>query len=243
MADLRAEVVSPILTYQEMEELQSVVRAVRKIGSQATQSCGCHVHVDGSHFDGRTLANLVKIFYKQQELIIQALGVRPDRLARYTKPISPDLIQRIERKRPRSLDQMNQLWYGQFNPSPQRYDSERYSMLNLSSLFYRGSIEMRAANSSLHAGVVRAYVVFVLALAAKALNNRCASSRPRQYSPESARYDFRVFACINLKLCGDEHKNVRRHLLANLPGDSAFKHGRPKSRAKKPNEEVASNAD
>jgi len=242
-ADLRAEVVSPILAYADIPELQEVVRAVRKCGSKATDTCGCHIHVDGSLFDGRKLANLVKVFYKQQELIIQALGVRPERLAKYTKPISPDLIRRIERKRPQSLDQMNQLWYGQYNPSPQRYDSERYSMLNLSSLFYRGSIEMRAANSSLHAGVVRAYIVFVLALAAKALNNRCASSRPRQYDPQSARYDFRVFACINLKLCGDEHKNVRRHLLANLPGDSAFKHGRPKSKARKPKEEVASNGD
>lgn len=26
---------------------------------------------------------------------------------------------------------------------------------------------------------------------------------------------------------------MRRHLLANLPGDSAFKHGRPKSKAGK----------
>lgn len=85
---------------------------------------------------------------------------------------------------------------------------------------------MRAANSTLHAGVIRAYVTFVLALAAKALNNRCASGRSREYNPTSAKYDFRVFACINLKLIGDEFKNVRRHLLANLPGDSAFKNGR-----------------
>jgi len=232
-SNLRAEIVSPVLTYQDIPELQEVVRAVRKCGSKATDTCGCHIHVDGSLFTGRTLANLVKIFYKQQELIIQALGVRPDRLAKYTKKIGPDLVKRIERKRPQNLDQMNQLWYGQYNPSPQHYDSHRYCVLNLSSMFYRGSIEMRAANSSLHAGVIRAYVVFVLALAAKALNNRCASGRPRQYDPESARYDFRVFACINLGLKGDEFKSVRHHLLGNLPGDAAFKHGRPKSKDKK----------
>lgn len=242
-SNLRAEIVSPVLTYQDITELQDVVRSVRKCGSKATDTCGCHIHVDGSLFNGRTLANLVKIFYRQQELIIQALGVRPDRLAKYTKKIDPDLVKRIERKRPQSLDQMNQLWYGQYNPSPQHYDQHRYCVLNLSSLFYRGSIEMRAANSSLHAGVIRAYVVFVLALAAKALNNRCASGRPRQYDPESARYDFRVFACINLGLTGDEFKNVRHHLLANLPGDSAFKHGRPKSNAKKSADETAANVE
>ncbi|MEN6358296.1 MAG: amidoligase family protein [Armatimonadota bacterium] len=82
--------------------------------------------VDGSHFDGRTLANLMKIFYKQQELIIQALGVRADRLAKYTKRIDPDLIRRIDCKRPKTLDEMNKLWYGAFNSSPQHYDSQRY---------------------------------------------------------------------------------------------------------------------
>jgi hypothetical protein len=221
--------VTPILTYQDMADLQEVVRSVRRIGAQATQTCGCHVHIDGTHFDGRTLANLVKIFYKQQELIIQALGVRPDRLEKYTKRIDGDLIRRIHRKHPKTLNDMNEIWYGQFNPDPQHYDSHRYCVLNLSSMFFRGSIEMRAANSTLHAGVIRAYVTFVLALAAKALNNRHASSQPREFDPTSARYDFRVFACINLGLIGDEFKSVRMHLLKNLTGDSAFKKGRPSS--------------
>lgn len=67
---LRAEIVTPVLDYDDIPQLQSVVRAVREAGAKATQTCGCHIHVDGSLFDGKTLANLVKIFYKQQELII-----------------------------------------------------------------------------------------------------------------------------------------------------------------------------
>ena len=101
-----------------------------------------------------------------------------------------------------------------------------------------GSIEIRIANSSLHAGVVRAYLTFALALAAKALNSRCVSSRPRQYDPESAKYDFRVFACIHLGLIGEQYKHVRHHLLTNLPGDSAFKRGR---KSRKGHAEVTSN--
>ena len=30
-----------------------------------------------------------------------------------------------------------------------------------------------------------------------------------------------------LGLIGDEFKNVRKHLLANMPGDAAWKNGRP----------------
>ena len=64
-------------------------------------------------------------------------------------------------------------------------------------------------------------------VAAKALNGRAASSRKRHFDPQSARYDFRVFL-LHLGLIGDEFKTARKHLLAALPGDSAFKRGRPK---------------
>jgi len=59
------------------------------------------------------------------------------------------------------------------------------------------------------------------------LNGRAASSRKRNFDPQSARYDFRVFL-LHLGLIGDEFKTARKHLLAALPGDSAFKRGRPK---------------
>ena len=230
--ELRAEIVTPILTYEDMPDLQNVVRAVRRAGSKASSSCGLHLHIDGSLFTGKTVANLIKTFYKYQELIVQAFGVRPERLERYCKLITPELIERIEKKRPKSIEDINKVWFnGHYNPNPNRYDSTRYSVLNIVSLFRTGSIEVRAANSTLHAGVVRAYLTFALALAAKALNSRCASSRPRRYDPASAKYDFRIFAVIHLGLMGEEMANVRKHLLANLPGDSSFKYGR--RRAKK----------
>jgi hypothetical protein len=224
--DLRAEVVSPVLTYPEIPELQEVIRAVKRCGSRASETCGCHIHVSGEHFTGRTLANLVKTFFKYQNLIIPALGVRPDRLARYAKPIDPELVRRIEQRPPKTLDDMNTLWFGIYTPHPDRYHPSRYTILNLASLFQKGTIEVRAANSSLNAGKIRAYIVFVLALAAKALNSKWASSRPREYDPASARFDFRVFAAIGLKLIGSEYRSCRRHLLENLTGDSAYKYGR-----------------
>ena len=38
----QAEVVSPILTYPDIPELQEVVRAVRRAGSRLDSSCGIH---------------------------------------------------------------------------------------------------------------------------------------------------------------------------------------------------------
>jgi hypothetical protein len=189
--DLRAEVVTPILSYADIEEFQSVIRSVRHVGAKASESCGCHIHVSGDQFTGRTLGNLVKIFYRQQEIIIQAFGVRPDRLSRYTKPIDSSLIKKIEKEHPQTIADMNTIWFGSYTPHPQHYHPSRYSILNLASLYQKGSVEFRGANSSLHAGVIRAYIVFSLALVAKALNSKRACGKPRKYDPRSAKFDFR----------------------------------------------------
>jgi len=224
---LRAEVVTPILTYADLGELQNVVRAVRKLaGSRCDGSCGLHCHVDASAFDGRALANLAKIFYKQEELIIRALGVTPERLQRYCRPTRDDFIRAIDRRKPRTREQVNRLWYGYHNTAPARYDPSRYGLLNLHSTFFRGSIEYRGYAGTLHAGRVKTAVQFSLAIAAKALNARAASCRKRKANGQSDRYDLRVFL-LGLGLIGDEFKTCRKHLMANLAGSAAWKNGRP----------------
>jgi len=109
--------------------------------------------------------------------------------------------------------------------------------VNLHNVWYRGTVEFRWFEGTLHAGKVKAYIQLVLAVAAKALNGRAASSRKRFFDPHSARYDFRVFL-LHLGLIGDEFKTARKHLIAALPGDSAFKRGRVK-----PNEQPADKAE
>jgi hypothetical protein len=224
---LRAEVVSPVLAYEDIPILQEVIRAVRRCGAKVDRRCGIHIHVDATPFDGRTLANLAKIIYKQEALILTALGVNENRQNNYSKPVSDEFIRKIERRRPKTKDQLNRIWYGYHNRRPQHFDSTRYYGVNLHNVWYRGTVEFRWFEGTLHAGKVRAYVQLVLAVAAKALNGRAASSQKRSFDPQSARYDFRVFL-LHLGLIGDEFKTARKHLLAALPGDSAFKRGRPK---------------
>jgi hypothetical protein len=223
---LRAEVVSPVLTYEDLPLLQEVVRAVRTCGAKVDDRCGIHVHVDASAFDGRTLGNLAKIVYKQEALILTALGVKENRRRSYTKPVSDELIAQIEQRRPKTKEQLNRIWYGYHNQQPQHFDSTRYHGVNLHNVWYRGTVEFRWFEGTLHAGKIKAYVQLVLAVAAKALNGRAASSRKRSFNPQSARYDFRVFL-LHLGLIGDEFKTARKHLLEAMPGDSAFKRGRP----------------
>jgi hypothetical protein len=98
--------------------------------------------------------------------------------------------------------------------------------VNLHNVWYRGTVEYRWFEGSLHAGKIKAYVQFCLAIAAKALNGRSASSRKRDFNPASAKYDFRVFL-LHLGLIGEEFKTARLHLMKNMPGNAAFKMGRP----------------
>ena len=133
---------------------------------------------------------------------------------------------------------MNRIWYGYHNHHPQHYDSTRYHGVNLHNVWYRGTVEFRWFQATLHAGKVRAAVQFVLAIAAKALNSRGASSRKREFDPASAKYDFRVFL-LHLGLIGDEFKSARKHLLNAMPGDAAWKNGRPKPKTPKPAPETS----
>ena len=206
---------------------QEVVRAIRKAGGKINSQCGIHIHIDAEPFDGRKLGNLAKVVYKQEPLILHALSINSDRLRRYTRPVSEELIRNIERHRPKTKAELNRIWYGYHNNQPQHYDNTRYHGVNLHNVWYRGTVEFRWFEATLHAGKIKAYLQFCLGIAAKALNGRAASSRKRDFDPQSAKYDFRVFL-LHLGLIGDEFKTARLHLMKNMPGDAAFKNGRPK---------------
>ncbi|MCC6649385.1 MAG: amidoligase family protein, partial [Polyangiaceae bacterium] len=128
-------------------------------------------------------------------------------------------------RRPRTLQQVSEAWYGRANARPERYDSSRYHGLNLNSLFFRGTIEFRYFNGTLHAGEVKGYVQLVLALAAKGLTSKAASSKRRAFDAATAKYDFRVFL-LHLGLIGDEYKTARLHLTKRLAGSAAWKGAR-----------------
>jgi hypothetical protein len=231
----QAEIVSPILHYEDIAELQEVVRAVRHAGAGCDSSTGIHIHCDGSRFDARAITNLVKIIYKQEALIERALGICPNRISTFCKSIDPSFLERLERDRPRTMEELNSAWYGMYCPHPQRYDRTRYHGLNLNSIWTIGTIEFRLFNSTTHAGKIKAYIQFVLALCAKALKAKSASSKRREFNPATAKYDFRTLL-LSIGLIGDEFKTARFHLLSLLEGSAAWKHGRRDRRTNQPSE-------
>ena len=230
---MSGEIVSPILGYEDLEDLQTMVRAVRSAGGKNDSSTGIHIHVDGSRFDAKGVTNLVKTIHKQERLLEHALGISDQRLSRYCRPLESHFVQRLESRRPRTLQQVSEAWYGRANVRADRYDSSRYHGLNLNSLFFRGTIEFRYFNGTLHAGEIKGYVQLVLALAAKGLVSKAASSKRREFNAATAKYDFRVFL-LSLGLIGNEFKTARLHLTKRLAGSAAWKGERRDRRARTP---------
>jgi len=221
----QAEIVSPVLKAEDIDELQEVVRAVREAGAKVDSSCGIHIHIGANAFTPQAVANLVKMVHKQEDLIYEALAVEPNRKGSYAKPVDETFLRKIETRKPARMDDLNVAWYGSLNRNPAHYDNSRYHGLNLHNIWYRGTIEFRLFNATLHAGKVKAYIQFCMALANKAITSRAAQSEKRAFNADTAKYDFRVFL-LGLGMIGDEYETARYHLLANFQGQSAWKNTR-----------------
>lgn len=222
-----AEVVTPILTYEDMDILQAVVRALRAAGAKAEACTSQHVHIGIGDFSAAQIANMARIWYKQEVLILKAVGTSASRLSHYTKPTDREFIARLEKAKPATREALNKAWFGYENPNPAHYDSARYRAINLNNVWRMGTVEIRCFEGTTHAGVIKANILLSLAIATKAKTAKCASTkRPREYSAESAKYDFRVLL-LHLGMNGPEFKNTRMHLMKNLPGNAAWKHGAP----------------
>ncbi|OPZ87274.1 MAG: putative amidoligase enzyme [bacterium ADurb.Bin429] len=239
--DKRTEVVTPILTWDDLPTVQEIVRALRRAKCSVNGQAGLHVHVGSELFTGKTLAILAKQVYANEELIFHAFAVSEERKARYTKPLDPTFITRLERRRPATRGAFFQCWYNAKQYQPTRYHASRYTLINFNSTALRDTIEFRSYTpEGLHAGKIKAAIVFSLALCARALNSKAASAKKKAYDPASAKYDFRVALILALNLSGPEHKHTRRHLLERMPGDAAFKYKerRPQRAAVKKTEET-----
>lgn len=87
-----------------------------------------------------------------------------------------------------------------------------------------------------HAGKIRTYITFCLAVSHQALTQKRASCK--KFNTDNEKYTFRCWL-LRLGLIGDEFKNCREHLMKALSGNSAWRHGAPTNTATPANEQVA----
>ena len=219
----KVEMNSPKLEYSELGKLQEVVRALRRAGAVVNESCGMHVHVDASRHTPRSLKNALSIMYSKEDILFKALNVNERRVERWCQKVREPMLEKI-RKLPANttMERLKWEWYEGSDESDEHYNWTRYYALNLHSVFYRGTLEWRCFESTLHAGKVRANITRALAISAQAINQSRTVMRKTEIS-ENPAFTFRTFL-LRLGLIGPEYKNVREHLLSNLPGDRAWRY-------------------
>lgn len=219
-SEYKVEFVSPICQYADIPTIQELVREFRKAGAVAGENTGIHVHINAAPYTARTLRNITNIMYSKEDLIYKALQVTVDREHRYCQKVEEDFLQELNRKKPQSLEEVSKIWYKGIDGSHTHYHESRYHCLNLHSVFQKGTIEFRLFNSTTHAGKVKTYIQFCLAISGQALNQTCAATRKTVSTNE--KYTFRTWL-LRLGMIGDEFKTARKFLLENLDGSIAWK--------------------
>ena len=233
----KCEMVTPILTYADMETLQELVRRLRKEGakSDATRGCGVHIHIGAKGHTAQTLRNLANIMASHESLLADALALDSGRMHRYCRTVDPNFLDQVNRKKPTTLAGLADIWYGSQNADygrSQHYNDSRYHMLNLHATFTKGTVEFRLfqfdeptaeRRGGIHAGQLKSYIQLCLALSQMAKDVRTASPKPQQN--ENPKYAMRTWL-LRLGFIGEEFATARDFLTRNLTGDTAFRHGR-----------------
>lgn len=230
--------VTPILTYDDMETLQELLRLLRKAGakSDATRGCGVHIHIGARGHTPETLRNLTNLMASHESLLTEALNLDANRIRRYCRTVSPDFVKDLNKKKPSTMADFAELWYtrnGAIFGRNEHYNESRYHMLNFHATFTKGTIEFRlfqfdapaeGRQNGIHAGQLKSYIQLCLALSQMAKSARSASPKPQQ--TDNPKYAMRTWL-LRLGFIGDEFKTAREVLTKRLPGDASFRSGRP----------------
>ena len=223
------EVVTPILQYEDMEDLQAIIRLLREAGAKADGSCGIHVHVDASKHTIDSLQRLMNFAIGRQDLFYEALAVSERRTVRFCRKMNKNLFKAIQQDSERTTASLERLWYSPVNDgyrygiSHDHYNSTRYHGINLHAFFTKGTVEFRLFNGTTHAGKVKSYVQFCLAMSAWAIEGKSTSLHFRtikNYTMEQKKALMLRVLKNRLGLKGKEFRTARLHLTAAFGGNA-----------------------
>lgn len=221
--EYKVEFVTPPLKYNDIELLQSIIRKLRENGAKSHSSCGIHIHVDGANHDAKSLRKLVNFMTFRQDLIYEALEIG-DREYSWCKKLNSNLLDEMKKNKNLSKEQAEQIWYSRANDgyscgiNHEHYNQTRYHGINLHSYFSKGTVEFRLFNSTLHAGKIKAYIQFCLAVSAWAITSqdKIVFRSMSGYTAEQKVTIMRNILTHRLGLYGDEFKTCRLHLMTPL---------------------------
>lgn len=195
----QCELVTPILHYEDIELLQGLLRELRANGakSDASRGCGIHIHVGADGHTPKTIKNLVNMMASHEELLKKALRLNGFRVNQYCRTVEPRFVENINAKTPKTMEALADMWYESNYSTRDRhehYNESRYHMLNLHATFTKGTIEFRLFqfdtptlgkdgryHGGIHAGQLKSYIQFCLAISNRAKEVSRASYKVTKY--------------------------------------------------------------
>lgn len=233
----KCELVTPILRYDDIPQLQELIRILRHAGAKSDPSrgCGVHIHIGANGHTAQSLRNLANIMASHERLLADSLKISGHRMGEYCRVTDKRFIEAINNKKPKTLPEMADIWYSSQGCNSGRsfhYNTSRYHMLNLHATFTKGTIEFRlfqfdeptaTRRGGLHAGQLKSYIQLCLALSQMAKEIKTAS--PKAQQTDNPKYAMRTWL-LRLGFIGDEFATARDILTRNLKGDAAFRNGR-----------------
>ena len=233
----KCELVTPILHYEDIELLQELARRLRRAGAKSDYSIGCgvHIHIGAQGHTPQSLRNLANIMASHETLIAEAIKVDRSRMNRYCRTVDPHFLEQLNRRKPTTMAQLVDIWYGSQGCDygrTQHYNNSRYHMLNLHATFTKGTVEFRmfqfdkpanGKKNGIHAGKLKSYIQLCLAMSQMAKDVRTAS--PKEQQKENKKFAMRTWL-MRMGFIGEEFATARQVLTENLDGDNAFRFGR-----------------
>ena len=126
---------------------------------------------------------------KHESLIAEALKLDRGRMSRYCRTVDPRFLEQVNRRKPRTMSQLADIWYTSNGASYGRshhYNDSRYHMLNLHATFTKGTVEFRLfqfdeptaeRRGGIHAGQLKSYIPALPGL--KPDGKGCADGKPQ----------------------------------------------------------------
>lgn len=231
------ESVSPILTLDDMDMLQSVIRSLRKHGAKAHSSCGLHIHIGAKNLTALDVSKVARYWWQSEDIFVNGCGTRAERVYNWCRKLNWDFVSKLNKLGKKvTFKHLTEAFYGNCGRTEdgwrsgmrnrnQHYCANRYSALNLHNLLqYHGgfggkpTIEFRLFEATTHAGEVKANVLFALSV----VNHATRSSRvvaTESKCPTTNPNDCWRIRFNHLGWTGEEFKTARFHFLKRAVGE------------------------
>jgi hypothetical protein len=158
--DTGIEIITPRASGDELGRiLQSTCKTIANHNFMATKSCGLHIHLDGRHdfieereIKGAKVSRLLRAYYAIEPMLYAMLPA-----SRFDNHYCLSIrgLYDYSKLKTCNPEKLEVIWYKEMDKDSRnqrknnKYDNTRYCGINLHSLFYRGSIEIRYHSGSI----------------------------------------------------------------------------------------------